>query len=186
MKRGGHFVQYTTDFRENEISVLLNQYQLKVKSKNLVIPHTRLLIACLEYREPMSLYAIQILGLGVMDLLVRYVYPVLSGYAKANIIFYMKRGEEGEEIAKPLNKQSIPLTLDDGTPIPKSEIYAHIFRSIFQLIENYEGFSVSKIAIRAYFQDDIKGRPYFIEELLEVVLSECLNFWRKKYSQFTC
>ncbi|XP_048489772.2 DNA polymerase-like [Beta vulgaris subsp. vulgaris] len=135
----------------------------------------RLLIPCLEYRDPISLYEVDILGLGVMDLLVRYVYPVLSGYAKANIIFYLKVGED-DEIAKPLNKHSIPLTLDDGTEIPKSDIHAHVCRSIFKLIEIYDGFSVIRIAIRAHFQDNILGRPpRFKEELLEEVISECLQ-----------
>jgi hypothetical protein len=109
-----------------------------------------------------------------MVLLVRYVYPVLLGYAKANIIFYLKIGED-DEIAKPLNKHSIPLTLDDGTPISKSEIYGHVFGSILKLLEIYDGYCVVRIAIRAHFQDDIKDPPCFKEELLEEVLSECIK-----------
>lgn len=124
---GGHNVKYTTDCRKNETSVLLNRYESVVISKNLLIPHPRLLIPSLEYREAMSLYELEILVVSVMDLLVRYVYPVLSGYAKANIIFYLKKGED-DEIAKPLNKQSIPLTFENGTPIPKSDIYTHVSR----------------------------------------------------------
>ncbi|KAL2330708.1 hypothetical protein Fmac_018289 [Flemingia macrophylla] len=109
-----------------------------------------------------------------MELLVRYVYPVLLGYAKANIIFYLKIGED-DEIAKPLNKQSIPLTFDDGTPISKSEIYASVYRSILKLIEIYDGFGVVRIAIRAHFKDDINEPPPFKEELLEEAISECIK-----------
>lgn len=171
---GGHNVKYTTDCRKNETSVLLNRYESVVISKNLLIPHPRLLIPSLEYREAMSLYEQELLVVSVMDLLVRYVYPVLSGYAKANIIFYLKKGED-DEIAKPLNKQSIPLTFENGTPIPKSDIYSHVSRSILQLLEISDGFYVIRIAIRAYFQDNITGPPHLIDELVEGVLSECLK-----------
>ncbi|RZB65257.1 DNA polymerase [Glycine soja] len=98
-----------------------------------------------------------------------------SGYAKANIIFYFKNREVGD-IAKPLNKQSIPLTFDDGSPISKSEIYASVFSSIFKLIEIYDGFGVVRIAIRAHFEENIPGPLQPLkEELLEEALSECIK-----------
>lgn len=173
--RGGHNVSYTTDSstRATETSILLNRIQ-SISSQKLILPHPRLLIPCMEYREPVSVIESDLLSLSVMILLVRYVYPVLLGYAKANIIFYMKMGED-YEIAKPLNKQSIPLTLDDGTPISKSEIYAHVFSSTLKLVDIYDGCVVVRIAIRTHFQDDIKEPPRFKEELLEEVLSECLK-----------
>ena len=91
----------------------------------MIFPHPSLLIPFLEFTEPVSVHETDLLSLSVMDLLVQDVYPVIGGYAKANIIFYLKIGEN-DVIAKPLNKQSIPLTLDDGTPISKSDIYAHV------------------------------------------------------------
>ena len=127
-----HNQKYTTDCKQSETSVFLNRYQSVIRSQKVLFPHPRLLIPYLEYREAMSLYEVEILAVSVMDLLVRYVYPVLSGYAKANIIFYLHKGED-DEIAKPLHKQSIPLTLENGTPIPKSEIYSHLSRSISQI-----------------------------------------------------
>ncbi|KAG5107158.1 hypothetical protein JHK82_044128 [Glycine max] len=96
-------------------------------------------------------------------------------YAKANIIFYFKNREVGD-IAKPLNKQSIPLTFDDGSPISKSEIYASVFSSIFKLIDIYDGFGVVRIAIRAHFEENIPGPLQPLkEELLEEALSECIK-----------
>ncbi|KAL2330707.1 hypothetical protein Fmac_018288 [Flemingia macrophylla] len=166
-----HNVPYTTDSRtrSTETSILLNRIQSN-SSKKSIFPHPKLLIPCLEYREPVSVQETSLLSLSVMELLVRYVYPVLLGYAKANIIFYLKIGEDGE-IAKPLNKQSIPLTFDDGTPISKSEIYASVYRSILKLIEIYDGFGVVRIAIRAHFKDDINEPPPFKEE----AISECIK-----------
>lgn len=169
-----HNVPYTTysRTRSTSTSILLNRIQSN-SSKKFIFPHPKLLIPSLEYREPVSVQDTALLSHSVMSLLVSYVYPVLLGYAKANIIFYFKNREVGD-IAKPLNKQSIPLTFDDGSPISKSEIYASVFSSIFKLIEIYDGFGVVRIAIRAHFEENIPGPLQPLkEELLEEALSEC-------------
>lgn len=171
-----HNVPYTTDSsaRSTETSILLNRIQSN-SSKKLIFPHPKLLIPCLEYKEPVSVHETDLLSLSLMDLLVRDVFPVLSGgYAKANIIFYFQKGEDGE-IAKPLNKKSIPLTFDNGKPISKSEIYASVYRSILKLLDIYDGFEVVRIAIRTHFQDDINAPPPLKEELLEEAISECIK-----------
>lgn len=171
-----HNVPYTTYSRTRSTStcILLNRIQSN-SSKTLIFPHPKLLIPSLEYREPVSVQDTALLSHSVMSLLVSYVYPVLLGYAKANIIFYFKNREVGD-IAKPLNKQSIPLTFDDGSPISKSEIYASVFSSIFKLIEIYDGFGVVRIAIRAHFEENIPGPLQPLkEELLEEALSECIK-----------
>lgn len=172
-----HNVPYTTDSSTrstDETSILLNWILLN-SSMNYIFPHPKLLIPCLVYSGgPVLVQETSILSLSVMVLFVRYVYPVLLGYAKANIIFYLKIGKE-DEIAKPINKQSIPLTFDDGTPISKSEIYDSVYRSILKLIELYDGYGVVRIAIRTHFKDDINAPPPFNDELLEEAISECLK-----------
>lgn len=171
---GGLNVPYTTESRTRSTSILLNRIQSN-SSNTLIFPHPKLVIPSLDYREPVSVQETALLSQSVMSLLVSYVFPVLLGYAKANIIFYLKKGEDGE-FAKPLNKQSIPLTLDDGSPISKEEIYASVYSSISTLIDIYDGFGVVRIAIRAHFEDDIPGplKP-LKDELLEEALSECIK-----------
>jgi|ERR1044072_245798 hypothetical protein len=91
-----HNVPYTTDTRtrSTETSILLNNIQSN-SEKKLIFPHPKLLIPSMEFTKPVSVNETDFLTLCVMDLLVSDVYPVLKGYAKANIIFYLKHRAVG-------------------------------------------------------------------------------------------
>lgn len=166
---------YTTDSRQREASVLLELLYSLVSSTTCLNPYPKLLIPSMEFKNGILVNETELLRTGSMDLLVRFVYPSVLGYTKANIIFYMKKEESSsDEIAKPLNKQSTPLTFEDGTLIPKKDICEHLYNSIMKLLEKYDGFLVTRILIRAYFQDDLRIPLTIIsqEERLEA-LSEC-------------
>lgn len=78
-----------------------------------------------------------------MVLFIKFAYPSISGYAKFTISFTMrkkKKEKNKESISLTLGKESIsltlgpaiPLTYEDGSLIPKNEVYANIVNLITQ------------------------------------------------------
>jgi hypothetical protein len=163
---------YTTDSATT--GLLLNRLYQKIDGTRLQDPHPGLIIASHQFSEPYPLVnEIDLLSLGVMDLLIQFAYPSLSGYAKFTISFTMKRSS-GEDISFTLGP-AIPLTYPDGQLIPMSEVYAHIYRSIKKYEEIYDGDYIVRLMIRVYMDGKKRERPALSKEERDSLLSSIIQ-----------
>jgi len=144
---------------------LLNRLFRKIERTAHQEPHPGLMIASHNFFEPYPIVnEIVLLSLATMDLLNMFAYPSLSGYGKFTISFTMIRSY-GEEITFTLGL-AIPLTYMDCKIIPKSDVYAHIYRSIMKYAELYDGDYIVRLLIRVYMDSKKKeeDRPALSEE----------------------
>jgi len=158
-----------TDGSERFPLSLYELYKSRRLSESSKIPYPKLILSALSFLETVPLIeGYEFLRFCVILLLERDVYPALGVscpcYAKANIIFILQKKDSKETIAKPLAKKAIPLTLEDGTPIPKGDIANHISNIIELLLEMYDGFVVNEIIIRAYFEKDLPSALPIVSE----------------------
>jgi hypothetical protein len=85
-----------------------------------------------------------------MDLLIKYAYPVISGYGKFTISFAVKR-TYGEVITFTLGS-AIPLIDLDGKSLSQAEVYAHISKLIGEYCDIYDEDKVLRTIIRVYLE----------------------------------
>jgi hypothetical protein len=165
---------YTTDSATT--GPLLNRLYQKIEQTTHQDPHQGLIIATHHFSEPYPLVnEIELLSLATMDLLIQFAYPSLSSYGKFTISLTMKRSY-GEEITFTLGP-AIPLTYQDGTLIPMSEVYAHISREINKYVEIYDGDCIVRLMIRVYMvsESEKKDRPAPSSEERESDLSSIIQ-----------
>ena len=163
---------YTTDSATTV--QLLNRLYQKIERIRHQDPHPGLIIASHHFNEPYPIVnEIDLLCLATMDLLIQFVYPSLSGYAKFSISFTMKLSY-GEEITFTLGP-AIPLTYQDCKFIPMSEVYAHISKYILKYAEIYDGNYIVGLMIRVYMDGKKMDRPSPSEEERESLLSSLLS-----------
>lgn len=141
---------------------LLNRFYQLIELTTHKDPHPGLIIAIHHFFEPYPLaQEIDLLSISTMDLIIQFVYPKLSGYAKFTISFTMKQ-DYGEEITYTLGS-AIPLTYEDSKPISQSEVYNLIRMSLLGNAEKYSGTSVIRLMIRVYME----GKKSDIESISE-------------------
>jgi len=172
---------YTTSTESN----LLNSRIEKTTSQN---PHPGLIIASHHFIEGGILIdETDQLSCSTMVLLIKFAYPSISGYAKFTISFTMRKKNKEknkERISFTLGKESIsftlgpaiPLTYEDGSLIPKNEVYANIVNLITQYKEIYEGEYIENITIRVYFEEINKNPHIPSEEEVESILASIFLF----------
>ncbi|KAJ8746889.1 hypothetical protein K2173_010161 (mitochondrion) [Erythroxylum novogranatense] len=114
-------------------------------------PHPGLIIATHHLSDPFPIAEeIELLSVSVMDLLAQYAFPSLSGYGKFTISLTIMQSSE-EEITFTAG-EAIPLTYEDNTIIPMSEIYTNIFRNLQHYLKIYDGYYVVRLTIRVYVE----------------------------------
>lgn len=162
---------------------LLNRFFQKIKRTTHQDPHPALIIASHHFDEPYPLVnETDLLSLAIMDLLIQFAYPFLSGYAKFTISYTMMQsyGEEisstngGDEVSFTIGP-AIPLTDQDCKLIPKSEVYAHIYQAIKKLVEKYEGEVIVRLMIRVYMDGKKMDRPAISEDERYSTLSSIIQ-----------
>lgn len=152
---------YTTDSATT--GLLLNRLYSQIERTTHQDPHPGLIIASHHFFEPYPLVnEIDLLCLAIMDLLIQFAYPSLSGYGKFTISFTMKRSY-GEDISFTLG-HAIPLTSQDCNFIPMSEVYAHIYGNINIYAEIYDGDYIVRLTLRVYMEGKKKDRPALSSE----------------------
>ncbi|KAJ8425848.1 hypothetical protein Cgig2_000480 [Carnegiea gigantea] len=166
-------------------SYLLNSRIEKTTSQNL---HPGLIIASHYFIEGGILVdETDQLSYSTMVLLIKFTYPSISGYAKFTISFTMRKKNKEknkERISFTLGKESISFTLgpaisltyEDGSLIPKNEVYANIVNLITQYKEIYEGEYIENITIRVYFKEINKNPHIPSEEEVESILASIFLF----------
>ena len=143
-----HKKAYTTD-SSNTGYLLLNRLNQKRERTTHQDPHPGLIIASHHFSEPYPVINdVDLLTLASMDLLIQFAYPRLSGYAKFTITCSLIRSY-GVEIPFTLGP-AIPLTTQDGTNIPQSEIFSEISERMKTYEEIYDGDYIVGIMIRVY------------------------------------
>jgi hypothetical protein len=154
--------------------LLLNRLYQRIEQTKRVDPHPGLILASHHFNDPYPLIdEVDLLTLSTMDLLIQFVYPLLSGYAKFTISFTMKRSG-GVEISFTLGP-GIPLTYEDGSLIPMSDINSHIYSQIKKYQEIYNGSNIIGISIRVYVDGKkIEIIPISLEEK-ESMLNSLIN-----------
>lgn len=147
---------FTTDI-QNE-SHLLNRMYQKIDRTTHLDPHPGLIIAGHHFKDPYYplVNEISLLSLVTMDLLIKYGYPILSGYGKFTISYTMKRSY-GEEIQFTTGP-AIPLTYQNCELIPTNVVYAHICRSLSKYAEIYDGDSIIRLMVRVYIDSNNDGK----------------------------
>jgi DNA polymerase type B, organellar and viral len=173
---------YSTDSANT--GLLLNRMYQKIERTTHQDPHPGLIIASHHFFEPYPLVnEIDLLNLATMDLLIQFAYPSLSGYGKFTISFTMKRSY-GEEISFTLGP-AIPLTYHDCKLIPRSEVYAHISRSIMKYSEIYDGDYIIRLMIRVYMDGKKMDWPTISSEERDSSLSSIIQARLSEIEQIT-
>jgi hypothetical protein len=166
-----HKMAYTTDSATT--GQLLNRLYHKIERTTHQDPHPGLIIASQHFLDPYPLInENDLLCLAIMDLLIQFVYPSLSGYGKFTISFIMMR--DGEEISFTIGP-AIPLTYQDCKLIPMSEVYAHISRYIIKYAEKYDGDYIVGLFIRVYMEGKKMDRPALSSEERDSSLSSIIQ-----------
>ena len=144
---------YCTVSTSSPSYVLLNRYFQIIEEPTRLDPHSRLIIASHHFKDPYVFIGdIVLLRLAIMDLLIQFAYPCLSGYAKFSITYTMMR-TYGEEFSFTIGK-AIPLTNDKNDLLDKSDVLREITRMIQSVAELYEGNCIHKVMIRVYMDSD--------------------------------
>lgn len=164
--------KYSTDSATT--SLLLNRFYKKIERTTHQDPHPGLIIAEHNFFEPYPLINdVDLLSLLIMDLLIQFVYPSLSGYGKFTISFTMKRSY-GEELTFTLGS-AIPFTYQDCKLIPMCEVYTNINNSILKYSEIYDSDYVVRLMIRAYIEGKKMDRPAPSSEERDSLLSSIIQ-----------
>ncbi|NP_064019.1 orf148 (mitochondrion) [Beta vulgaris subsp. vulgaris] len=125
--------------------------------KSIVIdPHPGLIVCSHTYREPFpSFSSIDFLITCVMDLLLEYAYPRLGkdSYAKFIIIVSMKVSDK-DDIGFSLGS-AIVLTLEDGSLIPKGNVYSSIQSLVLSHADKYENFRVTAVTLKIFIEGKV-------------------------------
>lgn len=142
------FRTFTTDSKDT--SHFLNRMYQTIDRTTQQDPHPGLIIGTHHFKVTNYpiVNEVALLSLVSIDLLLRYVYPSLSGYGKFTISYTMKRSY-GEEITFTTGA-AIPLTYQNCDPIPLPVVYAQIEQCLSKYAEIYDGDSVIKQMIRVY------------------------------------
>ena len=132
-------------------------------------PHPGLIIATHYFIEPFPIINENaLLTNATMDLLIRFAYPAILGYAKFTITFTMLRSFE-VEVPFTLGP-AIPLTDQDEKLIPMGIVYAQISQIIAHYAHIYEGEIILKIMIRVYMDGINKVWQPKSEEESQIIL----------------
>lgn len=132
-------------------------------------PHPGLIIATHYFIEPYPIIIENaLLTNATMDLLIRFAYPAILGYAKFTITFTMLRSFE-VEVPFTLGP-AIPLTDLDEKLIPMGIVYAQISKILAHYAQIYEGERILKIMIRVYMDDIKKDWQPKSEEESKIIL----------------
>ncbi|KAI3773863.1 hypothetical protein L1987_48402 [Smallanthus sonchifolius] len=127
--------------------VFVNRLFKVVEHTTVQDPHPGLIIATHHFNKPYpSISEIEVLSLAALDLLNQYGYPSISDYVKLIISLTMKH-TYGEEITFTTGR-SIPLTSQDGSLLPKNEIYARVNQLFLKNAEIYNGCLIVKLFIQ--------------------------------------
>ena len=136
-------------------SLVCKLYSVIGKS-TVIRPHPSLIVASHRFSHGILMQETALLSLAVLDLLVLYAYPAIGGYSKFNILLSLDNGKDEvsskkeEDFISFVEGKAIPLTLGDGTPLPKGEILGHIYSRILYKGESYVGELVPRVGIRFY------------------------------------
>nr|YP_010352581.1 hypothetical protein MFQ53_mgp44 [Bidens parviflora]UIR98934.1 hypothetical protein [Bidens parviflora] len=143
----------------SELEFVFNRFLSLVEQTRVQDPHPGLIIASLNFKKPYpGVEETELLSLSTLDMLNQYVYPSISGYGKFTISLKMNQSF-GEEITYTLGC-AIPLTSNDGTLLPKNEIYARVKEAFLKNAELYNGSCLVQVIIRAYMdQEEKQDRP---------------------------
>lgn len=137
-------------------------------------PHPGLIIATHYFIEPNPIINENaLLTNAVMDLLIRFAYPFILGYAKFTITFTMLRSFE-VEVPFTLGS-AIPLTDLDENIIPRGIVYGEISKMIAHYANIYEGDSILKIMIRVYMDGIKKDVLAKSEEVSLIILDSIIE-----------
>lgn len=148
---------YSTGFHVSS-SLLSKLYSVILKT-SVIHPHPGLIIASHSFSRRILMQETSLLSLAVMDLLVQYGYPAIDSYSKFNILLSLDMSSDVKGIRRKENGDlsfvagaAIPLTSDDGAPLPMGEILGQIYSRILYKGESYEDKIVTKVGIRLYTQ----------------------------------
>ncbi|KAF3951624.1 hypothetical protein CMV_022749 [Castanea mollissima] len=137
-------------------------------------PHPGLIIATNYFIEPYPIINFNaLLTNATMDLLIRFAYPAILGYAKFTITFSMLRSFE-VEVPFTLGP-AIPLTDQDEKLIPMGIVYAQISKRIDHYSHIYEGERILKIMIRVYMDGINKVWQPKSEEESKIILNAIID-----------
>lgn len=137
-------------------------------------PHPGLIIATHYFIEPYQIINENaLLTNASMDLLNRFAYPAILGYAKFTITLTMLRSFE-VEVPFTLGP-AIPLTDLDEKLIPRGIVYAQISKILAHYAHIYEGDIILKIMIRVYMDGIKKDWQPISEEESQIILNTIID-----------
>lgn len=103
-----------------------------------------------------DIYSVNFIAVTFMDLLLRYVYPLLKtrkmGKAKFTPHYQMTKDKYTINVTI---CDAINLTYEDGSIIPQEFIFKKLYDAIISKAEDYDGYLILALGIRVYYTGEI-------------------------------